>query len=168
MYMITEDGLEASIHIFRPVSCFPMMLSLNKKSNRYYFEAMDHVELVSGPAKQVINFFKSDPDVLFDLTSRFAEAIVGLSLRIEQLVAQSSYSKIVSLLLYFSQVYGENKNNKIIIDLKYSHDDIAAWVGVARETVSRQMEKLEKKGLIRHSNHHIVIRDMEKLKQEVA
>lgn len=168
MYVITEEGLEVTIHIFRPISFFPMMLSLNSKSNKYYFEAMDHVETIKAPAEQVVSFIKTDHEVLLDLTSRFANALTGLMTRIEQLVAQGSYSKIISLLLYFSQVRGENKDNKIFIDLKYSHDDIAAWVGVARETVSRQMEKLEKKGLISHKNHLIVIEDMEKLKQEIS
>lgn len=168
MYSITEDGIEATIHIFRPNSFFPMMLSVNNRSNKYYFEAMDLVEAVKAPSKDVVAFLKSDPEVLFDLTTRFAAALSGLMLRIEQLVAQSAYSKIVSLLLYFSQVSGENRNNKIVIELKYSHDDIGAWVGVARETVSRQMEKLEKKGLISQNDHHIVVEDMERLKQELS
>ncbi|MDQ3098144.1 MAG: Crp/Fnr family transcriptional regulator [bacterium] len=168
MYSITEDGIEATIHIFRPNSFFPMMLRLSNIPNKYYFEAMNEVEAVKAPEQQVIAYVKNDPELLYDLTTRFAAALNGLMLRIEQLVSQSAYAKIISLLLYFSQISGENRKNKIIIDLKYSHDDIGAWVGVARETVSRQMEKLEKKGLISQENHFIVIEDMEKLKQELT
>ncbi len=167
MYVITEDGEEVTIHIFRPTAFFPIMLLLSNRENKYYFEAIETVEAIKAPTQQVIEFIKSDHEVLFDLTIRFADAITGLALRIEQLTAQGAYPKIVSLLLYLSNIFGESVETGILIKLKFNHDDIASWVGVARETVSRQIEKLEKKGLIIRENHKIIVKDLKLLQQEI-
>jgi len=168
MYIISEEGIEATIHVFRQGSFFPIMLAISSHKNKYYFEAMEDVETIKAPAQEVIAFIRNDPEILFDLTVRFGDAITGLMLRIEQLVSQTAYSKIVSLLLYWADTYRKKDENRYVIDLNFSHDQIGTWVGVARETVSRQMEKLEKKGIISHKNHQIVINDFEKLKKEVS
>lgn len=167
MYVISEEGEEATIHVFRSGSFFPIMLSLSSRPNKYYFEAVEDMEVVKAPAKEVTEFIKSNPDVLFDLTTRFADAITGLMLRIEQLVSQGAYPKIVSLLLYLADTFGEKTENGILIKLRFSHDQIGAGVGVARETVSRQMEKLEKKDIISQKDHKIIIKDIEKLQETV-
>lgn len=168
MYIISEEGEEATIHVFRSGSFFPIMLSFSSRPNKYYFEAVEDMKVVKAPAKEVTEFIKSNPDVLFDLTTRFADAITGLMLRIEQLVSQGAYPKIVSLLLYLTDTFGEKIDEGTKIKLQFSHDDIAAWVGVARETVSRQIEKLQQKGLIKQEDRHIVITDLKKLQDELV
>ena len=167
MYIISEEGEEATIHVFRQGSFFPIMLSLGSRPNKYYFEALEETVAIKAPAKEVTEFIKNDSDVLFDLTIRFADGITGLMLRIEQLVSQGAYPKIVSLLLYLADTFGKRQKDSVIIDLRFSHDQIGAWVGVARETVSRQMEKLENKGIISQIDHKIIINDIEKLQEEV-
>ncbi len=166
MYVISEEGEEATIHVFRSGSFFPIMLSLSSRPNKYYFEAVEDVEVIKAPAKEVVAFIKNDPEVLFDLTTRFADAITGLMLRTEQLISQGAYPKIVSLLLYLADTFGEKTESGISIKLRFSHDQIGAWVGVARETVSRQMEKLEKKDIISQKDHKIIIKDIKKLQEE--
>ncbi len=168
MYIISEEGLEATIHVYQAGSFFPIMLSLSSSTNKYYFEAMEDVETRVAPVDKVIAFIKSDPEVLFDLTSRFADAINGLMNRIEQLVSQGAHSKIASLLLYFADTFGEKEANRYVFDMKFSHDQIGTWVGVTRETVSRQMEHMESKGIITHKDHKIIINDLDKLRDEVT
>lgn len=168
MYIISEEGLEATIHVFRQGSFFPMMLALSNSINKYYYEAMEEVETLKAPPDTVIEFIKSDSEVLFDLTTRFSIAIKGLMNRIEQLVSQGTYSKVASLLLYLADTSVDRDNNRHLIDLKFSHDQIGTWVGATRETVSRQMEKLEKKRIITHHDHKIIINDIERLKEEVT
>ena len=166
MYIISEEGEEATLHVFKENSFFPMMLSLSKRENKYYFEAMEETEVMKAPTKDVTDYIKKDPELLFDLTIRFADAITGFMLRIEQLISQSAYQKIVSLLLYLIHTSGKKEGEDITIYFHYSHEQLGTWVGVARETVSRQMEKLEEKGIISQKEHNIVIKDMTRLQGE--
>jgi CRP-like cAMP-binding protein len=168
MYQIRDDGSEITMHLFRAPTFFPMMLYLSHRHGNYYFQAVDEVIARKAPGKAVEEFLKQNSDVLFDLTTRFANGITGLLLRIEELAAPHTKQKLVSLLLYLAQTFGRQEEGRHTIDLRLSHDDLAAWIGAARETVSRQMEKLEKDGLVVKQNQRLVIPDIQALKQQLS
>ncbi len=157
MYVVSDDGQEVTLHIFRPGAYFPIMLSLSDQYDKHYFEAIDEVEAIKAPVEKVIEFMKSDTEVLFDLTTRFSYAISGLTLRIETMAFEDAYNRVANLLLYLSQKFGEETEDKTIINISLQHDDIANWVGIRRETVSRQFEKMHKEGILENNNKKLVI-----------
>lgn len=165
-YVISKDGDEVTIHIFTSPSFFPMMLILGELENRYFFEAQTNVEVFRAPVDKTLRFVKEDPQVLFDLTKRFAQGLNGLSIRLENLMFEEAYKRVVFLLLYLAEKFGQKEDGKIIIELPLTHKDIASWINLTRETVSRQIEKLINKGLISHKNHQLIIYKLHQLEQE--
>lgn len=163
MYVVSDDGQEVTLHVFRPGSYFPIMLSLSDLYDKHYFEAIEEVEAIKAPVEKVVEFIKSDSEVLFDLTTRFSYAISGLTLRIETMAFEDAYNRIANLLLYLSQKFGEETEDKTVINISLQHDDIANWVGIRRETVSRQFEKMHKEGILENNNKKLVI-NISKLK----
>ncbi len=166
MYAVSDDGGEVTLHIFRPQSFFPIMLSLSEAYDKYYFEALEKTETLKAPVEKVIEFLKSDQEVLFDLTTRFSNAMSGLTLRIETMAFEDAYNRIASLLLYLCEKFGEVREDKTIINMLLQHDDIANWVGIRRETVSRQFEKMQKEGIVENKNKQLVI-NIQKLKDAI-
>lgn len=166
MYSVSDDGQEVTLHIFKPSSFFPIMLSLSEAYGKYYFESLERVEAVKAPVDQVMDFIKKDPEVLFDLVTRFATAISGLTLRIESMAFGDAYNRVASLLLYFAQKFGEAREGQTVINIPLQHDDIASWVGLRRETVSRQFEKMQSKGILESKDKQIKI-NLEKLKDTI-
>ncbi len=163
MYQIGANDRETTLHLFKAPAFFPMMFYLSKRKCEHYFRADNEVEARRAPAGEVAEFLKQNPDVLFDLTSRFADAITGLMLRVEQLSSQNAYQRVCSLLLYLSQKFGKQEKDGCLIELKLSHEDMAAWVGAVRETVSRQIERLTQEGVVASKNQKLVIRDIRRL-----
>ena len=164
MYTVSDDGVEVTLHIFSPQSFFPMMLSLSEVYSKYYFEALEKIEAVKAPVDKVIDFIKNDQEVLFDLTTRFSDAILGLTLRIEKMAFEDAYNRIANLLYYLADKFGEVREDKAIINMPLQHGDIANWVGLRRETVSRQFEKMQKAGILESKNKQLSI-NMQKLKE---
>lgn len=167
MYAISSDGEEVTLHMFRPFAYFPLMLVLSNVTNNYYLEAMEPSVAVKAPTAQVIDFIKTNPDVLFDLTTRFADAIGGLLVRIQTVTGEYAYTKVIHLLLYLANRFGHRHGNQIAISIEMSHEDIANWIGLRRETVSRQIEKMQQKQLIHSSNKEVIIHNIDALKQEI-
>lgn len=165
-YVVSEKGDELTIHIYKPVCFFPIMLVFYSLPNPYYFEAMSDIQVWRAQPEKVVEFLKSEPDVLLDLTRRFAAGLVGLSTRVENLMFKDTYSRVASLLTYFVKRFGRREQGITVIQLPLTHKDIAAWVGAPRENVSRQIEKLKKKGLITFDNHMIGVKDIRKLEEE--
>ena len=156
-YIISEDGDEVVINLFRPNSFIPIMTVLSETPNRHFFESQEETAAYSAPTSGVINFIKSEPEVLFDLTTRFAKAINGLSLKFEEAVTKDASDKILSLISYLSEKFGKQTDKGSLINLPLTHQEVANLTGLTRETASRTLEKLMKDGLIINSNHQITL-----------
>lgn len=166
-YAVSQEGEEATLHIFHPGSYFPIMLTLSQKENAYFFEALTDTVIRIAPTSDVTTFLHKNPDVLFDLTVRFAKAIEGLLEKTMSLLLEHAYQKVISILLYLSKHEARKKKGSAI-ELLFSHEDIAGWIGVERETVSRQIEKLQKIGLVTTKKHSVLIHNIAKLRDELS
>ena len=166
-YTISKAGYELTLHILRPISYFPIVWAVNGTPNVYYFEALTPVEVGRAPREQVVNFIKDKPTIIFALLSELIEDYAESLKRIEHLVFSDAYRRVISVLLYITKHFGKESENGIIVDHIFTQQDIATLVGVARETASNEMVKLEKKGLIKYINHTILFRDIKKLELEL-
>lgn len=169
-YSISQEGEEATLHVFHTGSYFPIMLVLASLTNKYYFEAMTDIIIMTASTPTVIEFIEKNPDVLLDLTTRFAEGICGLLEKIEENMHMHAYQRVISILLYLGKKFGhqEEPYEKEGIELHFSHNHIASWTGLQRETVSRQIEKLQKKHIVSSRNHRLVIHSLNALQKELA
>lgn len=166
-YTISKAGYELTLHILKPTSYFPMVWAVNGTPNVYYFEALTAVEVGRAPRDQVVNFIKDKPDVIFELLSELIEDYAESLKRIEHLVFSDAYRRVISVLLYIAKHFGEKDGNGIIVHHRFTQQDIATLVGVARETASNELVKLEKKGLVKYIDHAMIFENIQKLDSEL-
>lgn len=166
LFIISPQGTELTLHIFKPPAHFPMLFSLNQRPNIYHFQAMTDVKLIAAPEKDVVNFLKSDQELLFYFSKRLFAGIEGLMVRIESIIFGNAYSRVISMLLYLAKHFGKEIDGEMVIDNKFTHQDIAMLVGISREHTSIELEKLEKQKLIIIERHKIIIPDLNRLKKE--
>ncbi|MBP9759559.1 Crp/Fnr family transcriptional regulator [Candidatus Dojkabacteria bacterium] len=167
-YTISKNGFELTLHILKPISYFPMVWAINGTQNVYYFEALTPVEVGRAPREDVVNFIKDKPTIIFELLSELIEDYAESLTRIEHLVFSDAYRRVISVLLYIAKHFGEINDDGIIVSHRFTQQDIATLVGVARETASNELSKLEKKGLIKYIDHSMIFNDMEKLERELV
>lgn len=165
-YRISEDGEELTLLILMPGDIFPMTYGLNNLPNIYYLEAITSLEIRKAPKNSFLEFLKNEPDVFFDLSTQVMDRYDGLLARVEYIVWSKAYSKVAATLLVCARRFGEQQGEKYVVKVPLTHKDIAALVGITRETTSIEMKKLEKKGLIGKSGRLLVINDMKGLQQE--
>jgi CRP/FNR family transcriptional regulator len=166
-YTISPAGNELSLHILQPTSYFPMVWAINGTPNVYFFEALTAVEVGRAPREQVIDFIKDKPQLLFTLISELLEDYAETLTRVEHLVFSDAYRRVISVLIYIAKHFGENRPRGIVVRHRFTQADIATLVGVARETASIELLKLEKKGLIKYIDHSIIFEDLDKLSAEI-
>lgn len=167
-YTISRTGFELSLHILKPISYFPMVWAINGTPNIYFFEALTPVEVGRASREQVVSFIKDKPAVIFELMSELLEDYAETLTRVEHLVFSDAYRRVISILLYIAKHFGEKYNGGIIVRHRFTQQDIATLVGVARETASNEMIKLERKGLVKHIDHAILFEDTKKLELELS
>ena len=156
---LTDNGDIFIAHIFKPVSVFPVMIALNDLINDYYFKALEDLSLQAAESDDMIRFLMNEPDVLFDLTVRLSNGILGLLDRIEAQMFSDNYSKVSSLIYFYSTKYPEG--------LRFTQSEISSLLGIPRESVTRQITKLTKNNIIKKESNIIKVINKELLKSEI-
>lgn len=165
-YAISKKGDELVVTIFKPLSFFPMSWAINSTPNQYFYEAMTDLDIWRAPQKEVIDFVKREPEVLFNLMSRVYKGMNGLLSRMTYLMAGNAYGRLIVELIIQAKRFGIKTENGI--EVKISEKDLAAQSGMTRETVSREIKILKDKGLVTFSKNILVIKNLEKLEAELA
>lgn len=167
VYTLNKEGKEVNLMIAKPGSYLPMMLYLAKRENKYFYEALSNLEVYKAPPEDVLSFISNNPDVLMELCVRFSSALCGLIDRVEGLTLGNAYYKITSLLNYLSKKFRLAHGNSVTVSLQLTQNDISNWFGLNRETVTRQIKILKKKGIISYNGRLLIINDMNKLSKEI-
>ncbi len=68
--------------------------------------------------------------------------------RIEMLNLNNASQRLKMLFIMLSEKYGEKENDKMVLNIKLTHQDIAEMAGLTRETVTRVIDKWQKDGEI--------------------
>lgn len=158
-YDVTYRGDEIILNIFKPPSFFPMSLAINQAPSPYIFEAETDVEIRQAPATEAVAFIKSNPDVMFDLLSRLYRGTDGMLARMTHLMSRSAKARLMFELLQACQRHGEaTKDGGCTIAL--SESDLAARAGLSRETISREMHKLQDQKLLKLASGKITLHNL--------
>lgn len=166
LYSLSKDAQELTLIIFKAADVFPLMWTINDTPNAYYMEAITATELHQAPKEEFLNFIKNNNEVLFELTSRILKRFGGILNRMEYAIFGHARNKVASIILICAERFGAKIGRDIIIQVPLTHQDIANLIGVARETVSIEIERLQKKGLIDHQGKYFVIKNFYQLKKE--
>lgn len=155
--VISDSGQEFTLFIFKPGDVFPYNFVFNNIPNAHSFQAMTACTVFICPQDSFLKFIKSNPDVLFMMMQRILVRLRGIMIRMEHLVFGTAEAKIASIFSILSERFGEKKSKGIKILIPLSHKDIAELVGITRETASIEIQKLEKKEIIKRTGKFYMV-----------
>jgi CRP-like cAMP-binding protein len=162
-YDITPEGNRVTVNIFKPGAFFPMSWAINKTPNEYFYGALRDVRLKQAAADEAVAFLRANPDVMFDLLSRVYRGTDALLRRLVITTNGIAAKRLIFELLIEAFRFGEElDDSERRITAKQS--TLAAHSGLARETVSRELHKLEDEKLISRQAGGIIlhVRELEK------
>ena len=133
----------------------------------------EHLELTYTPLTNVTLYAIPSNDVWKNLhkNTALAAAMIRdsilhselLTRRIENLSFRYASDKLTYRILNLAERFGVAKDGEIYIRIPVTHRQLGTFINMARESVSREMEKLVSRGLIRYERQHITITDVHKL-----
>jgi CRP/FNR family transcriptional regulator, cyclic AMP receptor protein len=167
-YTISKTGIELTLQILKPITYFPLIWAINGAPNIYFYEALTAVEVGRAPKSQVVSFIKDKPAIILELMSKLLGDYAETLSRIEHLVFSDAYRRVISVLLYIARHFGEETNRGVVVDHRFTQQDIATLVGVARETASIEIGILEKKGLVTYIDHSMQFPSIANLELELT
>lgn len=168
LYTLSKNAQDLTFIIYKPGDFFPMIWPINKSTILYSTEAVTAVEAYQIPQEQFLKFIKDNNEIFFEITSRLMTRFAGLLRRMEYAMFGNARNKVASIILICADRFGKQTKDKkeVVIQVPLTHQDIANLLGVARETVSIEMKKLQENDLISYQGKYLLVKNIQTLKEE--
>jgi CRP/FNR family cyclic AMP-dependent transcriptional regulator len=76
---------------------------------------------------------------------------------VQMLGTRSATERLAQLLVILGEIYGKHEANRLVVERKVTHDQLATIVGVTRQWVTTTLDRFQKKGIISVGRQTIVI-----------
>lgn len=169
VYELTDQGDEHLHMIHGPGDFFSVAWALLDRTPDVFYESLsDSTNVRRVPKDEFLQLAKSNADFSFALLKHFADQFFVYADRLNNLQYNNAYQRVAYRLLSLASRFGIRQSNSIIIQAPITHQLIASSVNLARETVSRELEKMERKGLVSAKGHSITITNVNHLIDELG
>jgi CRP-like cAMP-binding protein len=151
--------------IRRDHEIFPLIWSFSGDHANIAYAAMDNVTVRVVDRKLLQEYRANNPKIEREILESVLSAYRVYSQRVQTLSFRTVRERIASFILHSADRFGRQVGDEIYIDAPLRQSDIAYSINSARETTSRELSVLHKKGYVRtDSDHTLVILDHKKLK----
>lgn len=161
-YAITKYGEENLLIIRHKGDIFPLIWAFTDTHREIFYEAMDEVTVWRCSRDELLEFLDKNPNCYKAMLDLAIEAYRVHAERVNTLEYRTVRERIVSFLLFLAHHYGKPVATGTMLAIPIRRQDIAASINATRETTSRELNALTKKGLI-DQDARIILRDLKKL-----
>ena len=159
-YNISKYGEENLLIIRKEHEIFPLIWAITNSERDIIYQAMDASTLWRIDQQTYLDFLHSHPSALPPVLDMVTEMYRIHSERILNLEYRTVRERLVSFLLTMAGRFGHDTEDGIVIQVPLRHQDIASSINASRETASREIAVLERKGLIANKRFYIVLKDV--------
>lgn len=164
-FSVTKYG-EQNLHVIRRSDeIFPLIWVFTDEHRDVAYETMDTCIIWRQHKAEFLKFLEDNSDVSPVVLELAVRAYRTYAERVNTLEYRTVRERAVSFLMSCSRRFGtKHPNGQITINAPLRQTDIASSINASRETTSRELSALSRKGLICISDGSIVLQDVEALK----
>jgi CRP-like cAMP-binding protein len=159
-FTLSNDGEQHLTLVYEPGEIFSVNWMFLGILPNVYRQAHTDVIVHRVSEKEFKDAIKANPDLHSELTYLMMKQVHLLSSRVENLTFSNAYDKVAYHLIHLAGRFGELTDEGWYIRLPFRHQQIAEALSMSRETASRMIARMEKKGLIRQNGKgHFILRN---------
>ncbi len=162
-YDITKYGEENLLIIRREGEMFPLIWAITGQERQVIYEAIAPTSVWEISRDSFLNHVRANPDSMAPLLDMTLEMYRIHSERILNLEYRSVRERLISFLLTMSNRFGKKTPEGLLINVPLRHQDIASSINASRETTTRELTALERKGLLSNRQSLITLVDLNRL-----
>jgi len=168
-YDITRYGEENLLIIRKEQEVFPLIWALTGQERQVIYQALAPTVVWRISRQQFMDFTKLHPDTYAPLLDMTLEMYRLHSERILNLEYRTVRERLVSFLLTMANRFGKtHRDGSVLITIPLKHQDIASSINASRETTSRELSALERKGLLSSQQSLITLLDVANLENHLS
>jgi CRP/FNR family cyclic AMP-dependent transcriptional regulator len=167
VYNITTGGEEKIVSYEAEGSLVPSGWIFSKSpAALFYYDAFTDSQLYSIPKAELINFMNANHLAATTLLDHYASMYTAAIMHLHALEQSRARDKLLHIFQYLALSFGKPLDkNTYRVELRLTHQDIANLIGITRETVTAEISKLSKAGVIKSENLHYIVDTNKALRQ---
>lgn len=167
-YDITRYGDENLLIIRKEHELFPLIWAITGQERQVIYQALAPTVLWRISRKEFLDFMQANTEAIAPLLDMTLEMYRLHSERIINLEYRTVRERLISFLLTMSNRFGVKTAEGLMIEAPLKHQDIASSINATRETTSRELSALERKGFLTSKQSLIVLKDVEALESHLS
>ena len=158
------DGKEVTLNIIGKGEVFGEMAAIDEKPRSTDAITLTPTVISSVPAQNFVNLIYSEPIAGVRLAQLMAKRLRQVNRRL-RLREADSIARVADTIVFLADGQGKQIENGSIEIPNLPHRELSAISGLARETVTRVLTKLEKRGLIKRKSDALCIPEVRALEK---
>lgn len=164
IFKYTREGKEQILYILSEGDFVGDLSLLKKDEFKFNAEALEDSNICVLTKDDFDGMVKENPEIALEILQVVYDRIVKLENLIQSLSTKDIEARVAGLLLNFAKDFGVYRGDVIELELPLSREDIANYIGVTRETISRKLGSMQDQGVIELvGTKKIIINDIEEL-----
>jgi CRP/FNR family cyclic AMP-dependent transcriptional regulator len=159
---ITEDGRAIGLRMLAPGDFFGEIAVINGSARSASVVAVSSVLVALLPRATALHLFANSPSVANQMLRFLAEKVQRDSQFRALLSINNTSKRIYS---YIDLLKQKQPGDEEVVENLPTHQDIANMINTSRETVTRTLQVLIQKGIVKKGVHRLVIVDPDGLKK---
>lgn len=161
---ITKYGEDNLLVIRKEHEMFPLIWAITGQERHIIYQTLSPTVLWHISRQELLDFMDTHTAAMHVVLDMVVEMYRIHSERILNLEYRSVRERLISFLLTMSGRFSKETAQGLVINVPLRHQDIASSINATRETTSREIAALERKGLIANHQLLITLKDTEKLR----
>lgn len=158
-YDITKYGEENLLIIRRTGEFLGLTWAVTGEDRHIIYSVLAPTTVWLVPRARLLEFIRQNPQAALPLVDMITDMYRLHSERIMTLEYRTVRERLISFLLTTAERFGRNTPGGSRIDVPLKHQDIASSISATRETTSRALAELERRGLLKSEQSFITLLD---------
>lgn len=151
---------EATLRLLKPWDIFGHLAFAGEARQRAYAEAVTECKVTKVPKIFIERAIRREPRAALKMMTLLELRLVQYEELVKCLLPRETEVRLANLLPILARKFGErDENGSVTIDLRLTHQDLAAMVASTRESVTKVLNEMRNRGVIEVEGGRITLKD---------
>jgi len=153
---LSDKGRETILHIVKPDEVFGELL-LSEEKRPFTAIALEGSMVLVISKDSLLELLSVAPTLAMNFIRLLSKRLATVERGLAESSHTWSYHRLARVLLQLSEEYGEEVAAGTLINVRLTHEDLANLIGTSRETVTTQLSKFTRAGLLKRQARLFVV-----------
>ncbi|HZW35451.1 MAG TPA: Crp/Fnr family transcriptional regulator [Candidatus Deferrimicrobiaceae bacterium] len=153
---LSDKGTETIVHILKQGAMFGELL-LSEEKRAFSAVAGTDAVITLLSKGSLVELLTSIPTLSKNFIRQLSRRLAKVEMGAADFGHTWSYNRLSKVLLQLCEEHGQQTPKGTLIPLRLTHEDLANLIGTTRETVTTQLNRFRRMGLVNRQDHFLLV-----------